>query len=400
MRDQHNDLPLPPEKIRPGGRKSVNKWYSDRDHVRRFAPHYSPISNEIIALSTTLSAAVTGPDELAKDRSSRLEPDTSNRERDAVLDVILLPSSGLPLLLVNGEVVSLGRGRAEVILPAGRHVVEVQDNHSHSIVVDLKSGCREFIGYRYDSDDESVLGRSPSLDEAIPPSTWHARFRYWAAIGVLVSLIGSAVTGVIGHSLAVYLLGLAGALALVVGLEVLGSWAMNRSKPALHAAWERPAPQPFPWGTVDSQAPVFLGGDHQGPKNTPGVIIDFHLDRHVATVPFHKFVPPRWDELAAQSALPPQLWIDGTPKPASWGRWWYPLTPGEHQIQVVVDGRPGPDVDTDQDDAEDVISRFETVTVPVDGCASLSVRGSVYFVRKIASEEMTHFQPRLWIEQN
>lgn len=401
MRDQHQDLPFSPDKIRSRGGKRANNWYTDREHVRRRAPHYSPISNEILALSSTHTAVVTGPDEVTKDQADRLEPDANDPARSAVLDVVLLPSSGLPLLLVNGNVVSVGRGRAEIALPAGSHFVEVQDNHSRAIVVNVKEGERALVAYRYDDNDNPVLGRPPTLKDAIPGSTWRTMARYWLVVAALATGVASAITAFLTEGVAGYLGLIALGLIIFTAAETITTKLLTRRLPPLHSTWELPRQEFYPWSNEDENAAAFLGhssncGTH--PTGKTAICIDFHLERHLATVPFHRFVPPRWDELAALQAADPQLWINGDPMPCSWGTWRYPVSPGAHVVQIVVDGQPG--VTRNLNDENDVITRHAEVTVDHGDVANLKATGSVYFVRKIADEETTHYKPRLWVEIN
>ncbi|MEO3776598.1 hypothetical protein ABGB16_07055 [Micromonospora sp. B11E3] len=84
-----------------------------------------------------------------------------------------------------------------------------------------------------------------------------------------------------------------------------------------------------------TEAPVFLGAAADAPQPPAGfgaVVATFHFTSHVELYRSGMLVNdrPNYDIWVP----PPLLYVDGQQVRASWSRWWYPLRPGAHDVEV------------------------------------------------------------------
>ncbi len=293
-----------------------------------------------------------------------------------------LRSSLVPLVLIDGRPAATGWGHIAIPLPAGRHLLEVQSQHSRAWrAVDIAAGKTvklDYIGMLGDRHrsyaEGAVSGRAAELSgHALGPRgrlhyrqylPANARSRRSFAVFLLAlfaaapvtwltALTGASASVVFPIALALPLLGLA-----FWGARILWTYLRyNRIGPALPLSTAAFAP-------AGLAAPIVLAADGPPPPPHPGaaaVLIDARfLKADLSSGELARQLPPgqaringvqrkaldRVGELVPirhRSAVPPpEIWLDGVRVAASWTRMWIEATPGRHRVSVRTPGAPLP----------------------------------------------------------
>ncbi len=308
--------------------------------------------------------------------------DRRERAGDPVAAKGDLRSSLVPVVVVDGEPVATGWGRMRIPLAAGRHLVEVQSQHSRAWhAVDIAAGQSAKVDYigmlgdRHRSYGEGTVTGAAALlsGYALGP---RGRLHYWQylpalargrlSFAVFVALLVAAapVTWLAGLTGVPLALAIPIAMALpVLGLAFWGArvlWTFlryNRIGPAAPlstGAFTRPG----------LAAPVVLDPAGTPPPLRPGsaaVLVDARFLKDDLTSPELALQLPqgqmringeqrkaldRVGELVPirhrRAVPPPEIEIDGVRVAASWTRMWIETAPGRHRVRVRTPEAPLP----------------------------------------------------------
>lgn len=321
------------------------------------------------------------------------------------------PRPQAPVVLIGSRPVTQGWGRAWIVLPAGRHVVEVQAGRSRlTQVVDVPSGGELALDYlhcapwRFDPDEkETALG--PRGTVRLPSKI--RQNHVWSGLGVFAlgtflaaALVTAAsnMTGVAGK-----LVGLSGVAFVIVApivVFVLGFVRAARLRREMRAD---PA-------EVPSLAPGLVLLPAEGPAPTPpagmgGVVVDTlfvtspnsrdRLGELLAEGSPRRETTQDYLRLGEPLPLPHRPWVgpvrfavDGHELALPWGRWFLPLAPGPHELTFATPP-PAPAL-ADARTAVDVAGAFRRTPVTV---TAGSVEETRYAV--VVTMQTDHERPAL-----
>ena len=306
--------------------------------------------------------------------------DRRRRAGDPVASKGDLRSSLVPVAMVDGEPVATGWGRVDLPLAAGRHLVEVQSQHSRAWrAVDIEPGRTvklDYIGMLGDQHRKYATGevRGEAADYTGYTLGPRGRLDFWqylpanarnrrSFIAVLLAMFASAALawglGALGADAGVaVLVGAAlwvGALAFW-GVRILWTYLRyNRLAPEAPLDTSPIAPT----GTI---APLVIDHDGTPPETSPdasAVLIDARfLKADLESSELALQLPQgQWRidgrQRRALDALgeivpvkhrfavtPPRIEIDGVPVAASWTRMWITLAPGRHRVRASTPDAP------------------------------------------------------------
>ncbi|GAA2168422.1 MULTISPECIES: hypothetical protein [Glycomyces] len=301
---------------------------------------------------------------------------------DPVASEAFLRSSLVPVVLVDGKPNATGWGRIRVPLSAGRHLVEVQTQHSRTWrAVDVEAGGTTKIDYvgmlgeshREYGGDELPYRLRDLTGHAIGPRGRLNYFQYLPAnakerlsfalflASILIAGMSMAILAYFGAPVGVYM-----SVSTAIWVSALAFWGIriawtyfrfNRSEPEApldSRAFTRPG----------RTAPVVLDADGDLPALEPGaagVLLDARFlkadlasdelalqlpegQRHIngpqrkALDAVGEIVPIRH----RYAAPPPEVLLDGVPLGAFWTRMWWEVPPGTHRLEVRTPAPPLP----------------------------------------------------------
>ncbi|MDA1361686.1 hypothetical protein O1R50_18810 [Glycomyces luteolus] len=292
---------------------------------------------------------------------------------DPVASDGFLRSSLVPVALVDGEPVATGWGRIRIPLAAGRHLVEVQSQHSRAWrAVDVTAGGTAKIDYigmlgeshRAYGDTEVPYGLRDIHGYTIGPRGRLNYFQYLPAharqrLGFSASLLGAVAVGVVALTLTLVGLPLEAAMVAWWSLTAAGFavWGIRVFWTFLRC--NRLGPEP----------PLLLRGtavlDEDGPLpelgTGAGILIDARfLKADLASDELALQLPEGQQRIngAQRKSLdavgelvpirhrytvpPPEILVDGVPLGAYWTRMWLEVPPGAHRLEVRTPGPPLP----------------------------------------------------------
>lgn len=296
---------------------------------------------------------------------------------DPVASKGFLRSSLVPVVLVDGEPVATGWGRIRVPLAAGRHLVEVQSQHSRAWrAVDVDAGGTTKIDYigmlgeshRAFGDTEVPHGLRDLHGHTVGPRGRLNYFQYLPAharerVGFTLTLLALMLLGPLAFTLV--LLGAPNDVALGgwigIGALIAATWGIRVFWTFLRC--NRLGPE-APLAVRGAAAPVVLDADGPDPElgsGAGGILIDARflkadlasdelalqlpegqqlinggqrkaLDAVGEIVPIrHRYAVP-----------PPEVLLDGVPLRAFWTRMWLEVPPGTHRLEVRTPAAPLP----------------------------------------------------------
>lgn len=293
---------------------------------------------------------------------------------DPVASDGFLRSSLVPVVLVDGEPVATGWGRIRIPLATGRHLIEVQTQHSRTwraVAVEAGSTAKiDYVGmlgesHRAYGDDELPYGLRGYTGHTIGPRgrlnyfqylPTHARERTSFLLFLLAAFVGASLTWILVYA------GVSVDIAIpaggVIWVSALGWWGIRVLWSSLRS--NRLGPE-APLAVGDT---TVLDGDGPIPGPSPGaggILIDARfvkadlasdelalqlpegqqvitrrqgktLDAVGEVVPIrHRYAVP-----------PPELLLDGVPLEAFWTRMWLEVPPGTHRLEVRSPASPLP----------------------------------------------------------
>lgn len=419
MRDQESDLPT----------GTVQEFhiepYANRDLVRKRARDINGGRHRITQVSDRYPVHLThgedffGPSQRKSRRRCILRGKAAQPippDGRGLLDIALWTSRNAALLL-DSELICVGEGRAQITLEPGYYFVEVQTKNSFPILVHIKPGERTSVVFQAYAPN-ITSGRKGGHYEA-------GKFEYLRhppghTMPILLILLSPIILTIAQCFPILSLLGIdwdtasdsyLAAIGLVLFLINLGIMVnvfspllQRRDKKIRRTFYRRTVPiSAYPWGSSETST-AFLVQNHFEPRlqstSECAVEIDFFLDRHLATVPLDTsaasfaFCAP----LALSTAKPPRITINGQPQPATWGRWRYLLSPGRNDIAITIEGEPDncplpitvPELTS--------LTRYFTIDVKPGETAMALATASTYVTYLRDEEEVSFFQPRLWID--
>ncbi|MBO3735598.1 hypothetical protein [Glycomyces niveus] len=293
---------------------------------------------------------------------------------DPVASDGFLRSSLVPVVLVDGEPVATGWGRLRLPLTAGRHLVEVQSQHSRAWrAIDVKRDAAtkiDYVGMLGESHrsygDLEVPQRLRDLSGyTIGPRGRLNYFQYLPAharqrLGFAATLIGGLVAGVVALALTSVGVPLMAAMVawwilVAVGFALWGVrvlWTFLRCNRLGHEA---------PLALRDA---VVLDGDGPLPAlgaGAGGILVDARFlkadlssgelalqlpegQRHIHAGQRKALdAVGEVEPIAHRFAMPPpEILLDGAPVGACWTRMWFEVPPGSHRLEVRTPDAPLP----------------------------------------------------------
>jgi hypothetical protein len=258
------------------------------------------------------------------------------------LELVLDAAATMPVAAIDGEVVAVGDGTVYVVLPAGLWTVDVQGGETVSpVVVDIADQVKTRIFWVEGVDGDS-LGAS-AVHQA--PVVSKVYLYEWLT---LVFIICCSPTGVVmGFSFnetgSRVILGIVAAVGLF--LAVMYPWK-RRERARVNSLMDerkragRSMVRPLSGnGPAFADRPALLGED---PRDLPGfatgqgaLLLRLKARRHLWKD--GDGVCERDVERARLRIGPPVVRIDGFDQKATWGNWWFPLSPGAHVVEVEYD---------------------------------------------------------------
>ncbi|MEU5155325.1 hypothetical protein [Glycomyces sp. NPDC021274] len=292
-----------------------------------------------------------------------------------------LRSSLVPVVLVDGTPVATGWGRIELPLPAGRHLIEVQSQHSRTWrAFDIAAGKAtklDYIGmlgeaHRAYGEAELRWNLQGLHGHTVGPRGRLNYFQYLPANAkerksflafMLAALVGATLSAALAY--AGVPAGIAIPAGAVIWASALAAWGIRVLW--THLRYNRLAPEapldtrPFTRGTA---APLVLDADGDLPELGPGaaaVLLDARfLKADLASDELALQLPEGQDRIDGKQAKafnavgevvpirhryavpPPEVLLDGVALGAFWTRMWLAVPPGTHRLEVRTPAAPLP----------------------------------------------------------
>lgn len=269
-------------------------------------------------------------------------------------DVVRFPVPGTPVLLVDSRPVAEGVGTAWVRLPPGlRHVSVQAAGFAGWWPVEIRAG--EVTVF----ESHPLRAWNSQTELPIVPARFAEEVRYWTILGYLpaafvMTLLLAAVPACVIGSFFPDLV--AAGIGRVIGLGVLAACmaALFAVMTARHLGTMRatkrhlrthgqlastPAPAAF-------RAYRLPPGLAYLPKEagTEGLLLDLTWEIVWQRIDSGTDIDWRWMQCSGEPGpvrerpwMPdPVVSVDGIEHELAWGRWWVPLDPGEHELEVGV----------------------------------------------------------------
>lgn len=298
------------------------------------------------------------------------------RAGDPVASAHDLRSSLVPVVLVDGRPVASGWGSIELPLAAGRHLLEVQSQHSRAWrAIDIHSGrvtAIDYIGmlgeaHRAYGDGDPPPRLADFHGHTIGP---RGRLNFWqylpanarSRMSFVIVLIALAVAG-----LGSWFADILGAPTTVAVLAGAALWAGALAAWGLRVLWtylryNRCPPAP-PLRGAGQDAPLVLDPDGDVPDPRPGaaaILIDARfLKTDLDPAELARQLPPGASiDRGGRAALdsigeitpikhrfavpPPKIELDRISISTTWTRMWIEVLPGHHRLDVRTPEPPLP----------------------------------------------------------
>lgn len=231
---------------------------------------------------------------------------------------------------VDGRPIWHGYGRMVAVVAPGEHLVEVRRDHVEGTrLVHVTAGSIVELEYAapHGFALDGVLTAPPARIVGTTLRPWLLFLVYLFAAPLVLNATGA--TEALGSA------GVAVAAGLIAaGFVAALLWQMGvRRRGERYRAEAADQPRPVQWPTGTG---VLLGHTPKQPSAGNGLELAAVLEHTVrmngsivesSTSP-HGWVPS------------PRLWIDGQERPVSWSHWWFPLSPGAHEVRFEVVGTP------------------------------------------------------------
>ncbi|GAB3219997.1 hypothetical protein GCM10027447_03810 [Glycomyces halotolerans] len=285
-----------------------------------------------------------------------------------------LRSSLVPVVLVDGRAVAAGWGRIRIPLPAGRHLVEVQSQHSRAWrAVDIQPGRTAELDYIGMLGDRHRQYANGPVGGALAGYTGYTlgprgRLEFWQYLppgarerrSFMAVLLVAAVSG--PATWAAVSLGAPAATAILacaaMWLTTLAVWGVR-----VLWTWRRynrcPPEPPLDTAAIAAEgrlAPHVLDPAGDAPEPSTGaaaVLIDarfvkadlesVHLAAQVSGLRLDRRGRRRLDAIGEITPIrhrvavpPPKIELDGRLLAATWTRMWIEVPPGRHRLSVTT----------------------------------------------------------------
>ncbi|THV34380.1 hypothetical protein [Glycomyces buryatensis] len=301
-----------------------------------------------------------------------------------------------PVVLIDGEPIATGFGRADITLDPGRHLLEIQSGASAAYApIDIEGGkftrMSSFVPQRLDGADtgdaRALLRRftlTPTIAVPPRPSRWFTPAVCFAGTAAsalatlavldrtdveglawLLLVVVVATLGGIGFYWAARLIEAAAVAAAELRLKARLPVAGHHEAAIGDGTWrpvdvrDTAAPQPPPGQAVLRLAVAYTQSPND-PQALPGTILDEKAAEQAARR--RRVIGEEYPPEARPWVERPVVRIDDAPVPAIWGVNEYHLTPGGHRVDVGV---PGP--------AEVLRDDQTTVVLPADAEVRIDV---------------------------
>lgn len=335
-----------------------------------------------------------GPRAVFREPGATLRPGPG----EGVLSVAVDAEETAPVIAVDGRPVAAGAGQLDLVLPAGAHSVEVQSARTAGpVVVRIDQEAVRRVGYYEDpATGHRVLGDFPEALERVGDNSgclvWLAQAAL--AVGVVWALVAAFVQRSAAVAVAA-----AAATALTAAVVLPLSRKAKRTyrrKRAEQLRLPSRASEPHPWGAGGDSDAILRGGADPGvPPGRAAIDLDLECARHLR---IGRRKAASGGFLARAWTPPPRVEIDGTARPASWGRWRYAVTPGPHRVSVTVDGRAlNVTVPVRHDGAATECGDIE-VTAPPGSVVPLRADADVFAVWRARTGQVETRTPTLRLE--
>ncbi|MFG3342529.1 hypothetical protein [Glycomyces sp. NPDC048151] len=293
-----------------------------------------------------------------------------------------LRSSLVPVVLIDGEPRATGWGRIRLPLPAGRHLIQVQSQHSRTwrafAIEAGKTTKLDYIGmtgesHRAYGEDQLRWNLRGLHGHTIGPRGRLNYYQYLPAnakerksflVFMLALFVGAALSAALGYSGVP--VGIAIPAGAVIWAGALAFWGFRVLW--TRARYNRLEPEPpldsRAFAPPGSAAPLVLDADGDLPALAGGaaaVLLDARfLKADLASDELAKQLPEgrvRIDgkQAKALNAIgeivpirhryavpPPEVLLDGVPVGALWTRMWLEVPPGTHRLDVRTPASPLP----------------------------------------------------------
>jgi hypothetical protein len=292
-----------------------------------------------------------------------------------------LRSSLVPVVLIDGEPRATGWGRISLPLSAGRHLIQVQSQHSRTwraFQIEVgKTTKLDYIGmtgesHRAYGEDDLRWNLRGLHGHTIGPRGRMNYFQYLPANAkerksFLVFLLAALVGAVLSVTLAFagVPVGIAIPAGAVIWVSALAGWGARVLW--THLRYNRLAPEPpldARGFSADAVAPLVLDPDGGLPELAPGaaaVLLDARfLKADLASDELALQLPQGQNGIDGKQAKafnavgeivpiphryavpPPEVLLDGVPLGAFWTRMWWEVPPGTHRLEVRTPAPPLP----------------------------------------------------------
>jgi hypothetical protein len=293
-----------------------------------------------------------------------------------------LRSSLVPVVLIDVEPRATGWGRISLPLNAGRHLIQVQSQHSRSWrAFDIEAGKTTKLAYigmtgeshRAYGEDDLPWNLRGLHGHTVGPRGRLNYFQYLPAnakerksflIFMLAAVVGAVLSAALGYS------GVPAGIAVPAGaaiwLSALAAWGIRVLW--THLRYNRLEPEPpldaRAFTSPSAAAPLVLDTDGDLPAPAPGtaaVLLDARfLKADLASDELALQLPQGQTGIDGKQAkalnaigeivpirhryaVPlPELLLDGVPLGAFWTRMWWEVPPGTHRLEVRTPDPPLP----------------------------------------------------------
>lgn len=318
----------------------------------------------------------------------------------------------MPLVAVDGEAVPLGRGRAQMSLPPGEHLVEVMDDHHYdSRIVHVSQGKTSQLWIGSFSDERSktlLMG-----DQKYAELARGAMFPPSAKVGGVLCL-GALLSAIAGILLALIIADQLGYgdrnWPVLLGLPAIGVVAPLHDP--LLRYFEKSSYRRMFQQAKDIETEVI------GPSVLPGhdvKLVPPGASLPSATAAISLRIQPNWEALHLISfwahgmhdrrhqilfysnsdvdwLITPEVSVNGHPLPERWGNLFIPVRPGPNRVQVTLRGFRDPSTGESYEFTSPITERVE-VDVPDGSTESIDCEYNPVALVRERLELYPHTEP-------